>query len=174
MDNILSIPYLQNIIFDDLSIHELFNLSITNKSINESVSLYSQNKINKYIIYFHKRLLKIYHNDSCKIYSSQYMSLYNYYIQISHLYKCLNINHQLEFQRDNFVYKLNHFYLPIKIYSQKLIIIKDIMNLVTNNIHDKKMFPINNTYWYYRKHKKWVKSRRNIWRNFSLKINILY
>ena len=44
MDNILSIPYLQNIIFDDLSIHELFNLSITNKSINESVSLYSQNK----------------------------------------------------------------------------------------------------------------------------------
>ena len=89
MENILAIPDIQDSILCHLSNEDLFNLGSINKSGHESVSYYSQRKLYQYINYFMKRLSKMSKQEDVPHYS-QYMALYNYYVQIKQLYH-LNI-----------------------------------------------------------------------------------
>ena len=48
-----------------------------------------------------------------RVANGEYMSLYNYYMQFIQLYNCLDIDHQIEFQKHNFVFRIKHIYLPV-------------------------------------------------------------
>lgn len=168
MENILAIPDIQDSILCHLSNEDLFNLGSINKSGHESVSYYSQRKLYQYINYFMKRLSKMSKQENVPHYS-QYMALYNYYVKIKQLYNCLHT--KKEFQRSKFIFLITHLYLPATICSDKLYIIKQLMDMLyqENDYYGISSF---STYDWYRSEisGKWVQSNRRIWYELSKKL----
>jgi hypothetical protein len=146
MENVLSIPYVNSLILQQLSINDLFNISCCNKDIRQSISYFSLDMIYNYIQRFYKRLSKISHNDTIKT-TNEYLTLYIYYYDIVSYYNCLS-NHDKQFiQKDKFVFLIKHIHLPDVIYPHRLSCIYDILHyLYYENKHNYKLKLINGPY----------------------------
>ena len=168
MENILAIPDIQDSILCHLSNEDLFNLGSINKSGHESVSYYSQRKLYQYINYFMKRLSKMSKQEDVPHYS-QYMALYNYYVQIKQLYHCLH--NKKEFQRSKFIFIITHLYLPVTICSEKLYIVKQLMDMLYQENGCSGISSFSSNDWYRSETSgKWVQSNRRIWYELSKKL----
>jgi len=182
MEIVLTTPDLKECVFRHLSNQDKFNLSVTNKSIQCSVSEHSYKNLMKYVGFFEKRISKIIRDEEI-IHYVRYMSLFNYYSQIREAYLCLK-DKQL-FKTSSFVFRLNHVHIPLLTTTQELITIKDVMERIyVDGCPISKIYKSGNpsgyhkgltVLWYKSKlSNAWIQSHSDIWSSFVTRLTHRY
>lgn len=88
MEYVLTTEYIKDIVMDYLTIRELNNIRACSKDLQRSISEYSEQKMNRYLIIINRKVDRLRQDTLSTIYDMPYTVIYNYYHTIIK-YSCL-------------------------------------------------------------------------------------